>query len=77
MEANGERALVATMLTASTLRPQLIGRPCLDAVLDAAVADSSVRVVLVSAPAGSEKSTMVAGRQATGERHLVGSRHLA
>ncbi len=64
MEAAGDSDLVATKLTAPTLPPQLIDRPRLDAVLDAAVADSSVRVVLVSAPAGSGKSTLVAGWQA-------------
>ena len=65
MEATGDSDLVATKLTAPTLPPQLIDRPRLDAVLDAAVADTSVRVVLVSAPAGFGKSTLVAGWQAT------------
>ena len=65
MEATGDSDLVATKLTAPTLPQQLIDRPRLDAVLDAAVADSTVRFVLVSAPAGSGKSTLVAGWQAT------------
>ena len=56
--------LVATKLTAPTPPAQLIERPRLATVLDAAVADPSVRVVLVSAPAGSGKSTLVAGWQA-------------
>ncbi len=64
VEATDESDLVATKLTAPTLPAQLIDRPRLDAVLDAAVADPSVRVVLVSAPAGSGKSTLVAGWQA-------------
>ncbi|MFW2334691.1 LuxR C-terminal-related transcriptional regulator [Ilumatobacter sp.] len=64
MDAADESALVATKLTAPTLPAQLIDRPRLAAVLDAAVADPSVRVVLVSAPAGSGKSTLVAGWQA-------------
>ncbi|MEM9517317.1 MAG: AAA family ATPase, partial [Actinomycetota bacterium] len=64
MEVASDNALVATKLTAPTLPPQLIDRPRLNAVLDAAVADSSVRVILVSAPAGSGKSTLVAGWQA-------------
>ncbi|WP_040492671.1 helix-turn-helix transcriptional regulator [Ilumatobacter nonamiensis] len=65
MDADGANALVATKLTAPTLPPQLIDRPRLTAVLDAAVADSSVRAILVSAPAGSGKSTLVAGWQST------------
>ncbi len=64
MEAADGSDLVATKLTAPTLPTQLIARPRLDAVLNAAVADPSVRVVLVSAPAGSGKSTLVAGWQA-------------
>lgn len=64
MSNGGEASLVATKLTAPTLPAQLIARPRLDAVLDAAVADPGVRVVLVSAPAGSGKSTLVAGWQA-------------
>lgn len=64
MQAADASDLVATKLTAPTLPAQLIDRPRLDAVLDAAVADPSVRVVLVSAPAGSGKSTLVAGWQA-------------
>lgn len=64
MEPADESDLVATKLTAPTLPTQLVDRPRLDAVLDAAVADPSVRVVLVSAPAGSGKSTLVAGWQA-------------
>ena len=65
MEAASDNALIATKLTAPTLPPRLIDRPRLNAVLDAAVADASVRVILVSAPAGSGKSTLVAGWQAT------------
>ena len=65
MQAGSESDLVATKLTAPTLPTQLIDRPRLDGVLDAAVADPTVRVVLVSAPAGSGKSTLVAGWQAT------------
>ncbi len=65
MDADSAKALVATKLTAPTLPPQLIDRPRLGAVLDAAVADTSVRAILVSAPAGSGKSTLVAGWQAT------------
>lgn len=64
MEAADDSDLVATKLTAPTLPAQLIDRPRLAAVLDAAVADPSVRVVLVSAPAGSGKSTLIAGWQA-------------
>lgn len=64
MEAAGGSDLVATKLTAPTLPAQLIDRPRLDAVLDGAVADQVVRVVLVSAPAGSGKSTLIAGWQA-------------
>ncbi|MEM7284788.1 MAG: LuxR C-terminal-related transcriptional regulator [Actinomycetota bacterium] len=65
MQAAHESDLVATKLTAPTLPAQLVDRPRLANMLDAAVADPSVRVVLVSAPAGSGKSTLVAGWQAT------------
>ena len=65
MDAAADKALVATKLTAPTLPTQLIDRPRLEAMLDSAVADPSVRVVLVSAPAGFGKSTLVAGWQAT------------
>ena len=64
MEAAAGSDLVATKLTAPTLPAQLVARPRLDTELDAAVGDPSVRVVLVSAPAGSGKSTLVAGWQA-------------
>ena len=64
MEAAGGSDLVATKLMAPTLPAQLIARPRLDAVLGAAVADPVVRVVLVSAPAGSGKSTLIATWQA-------------
>lgn len=64
MEAAGGSDLVATKLTAPTLPAQLVARPRLDAVLDGAVADPVVRAVLVSAPAGSGKSTLIAGWQA-------------
>ncbi len=64
MEAAGGSDLVATKLTAPTLPAQLIARPRLDTVLDGAAADPAVRVVLVSAPAGSGKSTLIAAWQA-------------
>ncbi len=53
--------LVGTKLTAPTTPAQLVTRPRLDDALAAAVDDPEVRVVLVSAPAGSGKSTLVAG----------------
>jgi LuxR family maltose regulon positive regulatory protein len=64
MQADEGSDLVATKLTAPTLPAQLIARPRLNTVLDAAAADPAVRVVLVSAPAGSGKSTLIAGWQA-------------
>lgn len=63
MESGASITLVATKLTAPLMPPQLIGRPRLEAALDEAAADSDVRVVLVSAPAGSGKSTLVAAWQ--------------
>ncbi|MEL6890446.1 MAG: LuxR C-terminal-related transcriptional regulator [Actinomycetota bacterium] len=64
MDATGDSDLVVTKLSAPTLPAQLVDRPRLHTELDAAVADPMVRVVLVSAPAGSGKSTLVAGWQA-------------
>ncbi|MEL6984103.1 MAG: AAA family ATPase [Actinomycetota bacterium] len=61
MESVGDMALVATKLTAPTLPGQLVQRPRLEDALDRAVQDPTIRVVLVSAPAGSGKSTLVAG----------------
>ena len=56
-------ALVSTRLNPPTLPGHLVVRSRLNALLDAAVDDSAVRVVLVSAPAGSGKSTLIAGWQ--------------
>ncbi len=63
MEAGGEITLVATKVTSPTPPSRLANRPHLLATLDASVADTGVRVVLVSAPAGSGKSTLVAAWQ--------------
>lgn len=63
MEAGGEIALVATKLTSPALPRELVERDRLGAALDAAVVDPNIRVVLVSAPAGSGKSTLVASWQ--------------
>lgn len=63
MGSTGDVALVATKLTPPTLPGSLVERPRLTETLDAAAADPVVRVVLVSAPAGSGKSTLVAAWQ--------------
>ncbi|MEL7209303.1 MAG: AAA family ATPase, partial [Actinomycetota bacterium] len=63
MEAATEMALVATKLTAPTVPGGLVERPRLEGMLDGAVADPAVRLVLVSAPAGSGKSTLIAAWQ--------------
>lgn len=53
--------LVGTKLTAPTPPARLVRRSRLDDALSTAVQDPAVRVILVSAPAGSGKSTLVAG----------------
>ena len=63
MEADVRRALVATKLTPPTLPSQLVQRSRLNEILDAAADEPNVGVVLVSAPAGSGKSTLIAGWQ--------------
>lgn len=63
MEAVGGITLVATKVTSPTPPSRLANRPHLLATLDESVADTGVRVVLVSAPAGSGKSTLVAAWQ--------------
>ncbi|MEZ5244122.1 MAG: LuxR C-terminal-related transcriptional regulator [Acidimicrobiales bacterium] len=63
MGSGGETALVATKLAPPTLPGLLVDRSRLDETLDAAVADPLVRVVLVSAPAGSGKSILAAAWQ--------------
>ncbi len=65
MESETGMTLVATKLTAPTTPPQLVKRPRLDDVIDAAIAEPNVRMMLVSAPAGSGKSTLVAARLTT------------
>ena len=55
--------MVATKMTSPTPPSRLANRPHLLATLDKSVADTGVRVVLVSAPAGSGKSTLVAAWQ--------------
>ena len=59
--------LVATKLTAPTPPPRLVERPRLDKIIDIAIGDPTVRVVLVSAPAGSGKSTLIASRLASSD----------
>ncbi len=54
--------LVATKLTAPTPPPNLVERRRLDDAIDTAISDPNVRVLLVSAPAGSGKSTLIASR---------------
>ncbi len=66
MGTGGETALVTTKLTPPTLPGQLVDRARLSGLLDEAADDPVVRVVLVSAPAGSGKSTLVADWQ---QRH--------
>ena len=63
MGSDGETSLVATKLRPPTPPGRLVDRTRLSDTLDAAAADPTVRVVLVSAPAGSGKSTMVASWQ--------------
>jgi LuxR family maltose regulon positive regulatory protein len=53
--------LVGTKLTAPTPPSRLVRRSRLDDALSTAVQDPAVEVILVSAPAGSGKSTLVAG----------------
>ncbi len=60
MDSGAAITLVATKLTAPTPPAHLVARPRLEDTLGAALADPAVRVVLVSAPAGSGKSTLVA-----------------
>ncbi|MEQ8842046.1 MAG: LuxR C-terminal-related transcriptional regulator [Acidimicrobiales bacterium] len=63
MEAGEAFTLVATKMTAPTPPSRFAARPELEARLDQAASDDGVRVVLVSAPAGSGKSTLVAAWQ--------------
>ncbi len=63
MEAGEGITLVATKLTAPTPPSRLAARDRLGATLDDAVSDAGMRVVLVSAPAGSGKSTLMAAWQ--------------
>ena len=63
MDAGAAIMLVATKLTAPTLPAPLVARPRLETALEEAATDRAVRVVLVSAPAGSGKSTLVAAWQ--------------
>ncbi len=65
--SDSEMTLVATKLAAPTPPPNLVERPRLDEVIDTAIADPNVRVLLVSAPAGSGKSTLIASRLASSE----------
>ncbi len=67
MESGAAVNLVATKLTAPTPPTRLVGRPRLEESLGRAVADPGVRVVLVSAPAGSGKSTLVASWLESGD----------
>lgn len=60
-----ETTLVATKLTAPAPPPHLVERPRLDEFIDTAIDNPSVRMVLVSAPAGSGKSTLIASRLAS------------
>ena len=59
--------LVATKVTAPPPPVQLVRRSRLDDALSAGIGDPSVRVVLLSAPAGSGKSTLVAAWLHTAE----------
>ncbi|MEM7273713.1 MAG: LuxR C-terminal-related transcriptional regulator [Actinomycetota bacterium] len=59
--------LVSTKVTAPTPPVGLVPRARLDDVLSAGIGDPGVRVVLVSAPAGSGKSTLVAAWLHTAE----------
>lgn len=68
MGSETETTLVATKLTAPTPPPHLVQRPRLDEVIDAALDDPTVRLMLISAPAGSGKSTLVAARLETTDR---------
>ncbi len=63
MAADEAITVVATKLTAPTSPSRLAARPALEATLDHAVSDHRIRVALVSAPAGSGKSTLVAAWQ--------------
>ncbi|MCP5024999.1 MAG: hypothetical protein GY929_01830 [Actinomycetia bacterium] len=63
MEAGDGITVVATKLAVPTVPSRLASRPGLLALLDEAVTDDATRVVLVSAPAGSGKSTLVADWQ--------------
>ncbi|MGH1488545.1 MAG: LuxR C-terminal-related transcriptional regulator [Acidimicrobiales bacterium] len=60
MSSETASTLVGTKLAAPSPPSQLVRRPRLDDVLSEAVDDPAVRVVLVSAPAGSGKSTLIA-----------------
>lgn len=59
--------LVATKLTAPTPPAHLVERRRLDDAIDTAISDPTVRVLLVSAPAGSGKSTLIASRLASSD----------
>ncbi|NNE97124.1 MAG: AAA family ATPase [Acidimicrobiales bacterium] len=61
MDSGAPINLVVTKLTAPTPPAELVGRPRLEQALFDAVSAPTVRVVLISAPAGSGKSTLVAG----------------
>ena len=63
MDAESAITLVTTKLTAPTPPAPFVTRPRLESALERAVSDRAIRVVLVSAPAGSGKSTLVAAWQ--------------
>lgn len=63
MEADSGITLVATKLTAPTPPSHFVARPRLESALDQAASDETIGVVVVSAPAGSGKSTLVAAWQ--------------
>lgn len=63
MEADSTITLVATKLTAPTPPSHFVARPRLESALDQAASDEAIGVVVVSAPAGSGKSTLVAAWQ--------------
>lgn len=63
MEADSGITLVATKLTAPTPPSHFVARPRLESALDQAASDEAIGVVVVSAPAGSGKSTLVAAWQ--------------
>lgn len=65
MQERSAVTLVTTKLTAPSPPANLVDRPRLAAALDTAMDDPNRRVALVSAPAGSGKSTLVASWMAT------------